>query len=97
MLNLPKGAKPLVPGDEMVEIKHGPSAPTIARFRDTENQRFVFVQFQDNATYQSMAHDDWHHHAKGAIERFLATRGLALKGGVMTGATGPFDFFAEFG
>jgi hypothetical protein len=95
MATLPKGSKPLVPGDELVEVQHGPGAKTLLRFRDTGNEHFVFAQFQDNQPYQNMAHDDWQHHVTGALERFLATRGLSSMG-IKHASTSPYDFLVEF-
>ena len=95
MATLPKNAKPLVLGDEVVEVTHGPGAKTLLRFRSHDSEHFVFASFQDNPPYQNMAHDDWQHHATGTIERFLATRGLTSMG-VKHASTSPFDFVAEF-
>lgn len=94
MASLPKGAKPLVPGDEAVEVKHGPDA-VLLRMRDRENEHFVFASFGDNPAYHNMQHEDWQHLAKGAIDRFMAIKGLNSTG-VFTSSTSPYDFMASW-
>lgn len=95
-LSVPKNAKPLVDGDELVAVAQpNQKAPILLRVRDKPTEKFVFATFMDNEPYHNMSHDDWSHLAQASMTRLCAQRGHTIMR-TTTAPTGPFDFVMEW-